>query len=108
MTSKFRLFSIAALVAIMCSLPACYTLLKHPRLASMDYQRPESTQCSGCHNNTEVWKFNHSNNIRAYAGRDGAWSEYYEIPWWYEHRWGVEPDAEHKKDKNENDSETNQ
>jgi hypothetical protein len=102
MTNTFRTLIAVVLLGIIAVLPACYTVLKHPRLASLDYQRPKDSACLNCHSNAEIWNFNHPNNIQTYVGKPGSWSEYYDYAWWYEHRWDYEPDNKNKKEKNEN------
>ena len=102
MTNRFRFFFVGVLLGIIAAVPACYTLLKHPRLASLDYQRPDDSLCLSCHSNAEIWNFNHPNNIQTYMGKSSSWTEYYDVAWWYEHRWEYKPNNKNKKDKNEN------
>jgi hypothetical protein len=102
MTERIRWLSVAALLLITATAPACYTLLKHPRLASLDYERPGSNRCIECHSSADIWKFNHSKNMRTHNGTGGDWSAYYDVPWWYERRWDYAPRTEPKKEENEN------
>lgn len=69
----------AALAAV-ALLPACYTLLQHPRLAGLDYSRPSSKRCLSCHNEQELRRFivgPQEAKVRS------AWSAYYDDPWWF-------------------------
>lgn len=52
----------AAILVILASLTAgpltaCYTLVQHPRVASLNYRRPEGKSCSSCHSAREVRSF---------------------------------------------------
>ncbi len=66
---------VAALVAAAAT-PACYTLLQHPRVAEIDYQRPEGKRCFECHTDEEIDGFHRQPN----APDSG-------IPWWYDRYW---------------------
>jgi hypothetical protein len=38
-------------------LAACYTLAQHPRVASLDFRRPQGKSCTGCHRAEEIRGF---------------------------------------------------
>ncbi len=59
----------------MFAMPACYTLFKHPRLAELDYARPESDRCETSHTADDLWTFTHPANVRRTGG---AWEYYYQ------------------------------
>ena len=89
MTRANRLYFIVALLLIMVAGPACYTILKHPRLAKLGYERPEPSQCESCHSNDEIWSFHQPAQAQYYFDwLSGGWGYYYDIPWWYEDYWG--------------------
>jgi hypothetical protein len=102
MTNRFRALIAVGLLLIIAFLPACYTLLKHPRLAEINYRRPDDKNCENCHSNSDIWKFNHNNKINTLTEKSGVWSEYYDLAWWYESRWNYEPARHRTKENNEN------
>lgn len=93
MTSRYRLLLLTIPAAILAVVPACYTLIEHPRLASMDYNRPDDKQCVNCHTSEDIWEFNHPPNKPTYAGYDDAWFEYHDACRWYKRSWGYTPDV---------------
>jgi hypothetical protein len=80
--SKVLLIALALLAATL--LPACYTLFRHPRLAQLNYQRPEDNRCKTCHSSQELWDFTHPATLPPQVG---PWGEFYDRPWWYQRRW---------------------
>jgi hypothetical protein len=97
MSTRYRSLLVAVLLCSVVTAPACYTLLKHPRLASMDYQRPEGDPCANCHSNEEIWSFNHPEIKPSYSGYTGSWTKYYDYAWWYERSWDYQPHTESEK-----------
>ncbi len=91
MTERYRSHSLSVLlfvVALALALPACYTLIKHPRTQQLDYSRPSDNRCRGCHSDRQIWSFNHASAPRPNTGRYGdRWTRYYDVPWWYEPFW---------------------
>lgn len=84
MSDRFKLFAAAVALVAMVFLPACYTLFNHPRLAELNYRRPEDRRCRTCHSASELWLFTHP---APRPERLGPWEAYYETPWWFERRW---------------------
>jgi len=72
-----------ALVALSAAalLPACYTLLQHPRLASLNYARPGDKNCLNCHAEAELRQL-----VIAHQKPDSRdpWRTYYDEPWWFD------------------------
>ncbi len=109
-STQYRPLLLVAALLSATVLSGCYTLLKHPRLAQMDYQRPDDKRCANCHSSAEVWSFNHTPGTPTYVGYSGKWADYYDIPWWYQRVWDFEPSVKTKpvesrdeeKDSNEN------
>lgn len=68
--------------------PACYTLLKHPRVKRVVYEEVTEKRCNTCHVEDEIWLFHHPRNL-VYTDVPGysAWTDYYEVPWWYNDYW---------------------
>lgn len=92
-TLSLRLKVVALAVGLLAVtvLPACYTLFKHPRLAQLNYQRPDDNRCQTCHAGEELWYFTHPPTLDPVVG---PWGEFYDRPWWFERRWKV-----HAKEK---------
>ncbi len=69
--------------------PACYTLLKHPRIDTTAYGEADDSRCASCHNEEEVWSYHHPPNHRYYSGAGSYydWGFYYAVPWWYGANW---------------------
>ncbi|MCK4774104.1 MAG: hypothetical protein KAT30_04940 [Candidatus Krumholzibacteria bacterium] len=96
MSTQYRPLLLVAALLSATVLSGCYTLLKHPRLAHMDYQRPDDKRCANCHSSEEIWSFNHAPGTPSYAGYSGKWADYYDIPWWYQRVWDFEPNFKTK------------
>lgn len=79
MSKPCRLYLFVVLLVTVAVTPACYTILKHPRLAHLDYRRPDDKQCLTCHTSDEIWGFHHLPHSPAT-----------DIPWWYERYWSYE------------------
>ena len=73
------LLAVAALVAA-ALLPACYTLMQHPRLASLSYARPDDKHCLNCHAEPELRQLVIGQQR---SGSRDPWSTYYDEPWWF-------------------------
>lgn len=72
--------------------PACYTLIKHPRVNTAVYEEVQDNRCTSCHYEDEVWGFHHPPAQRFYAGENyGDWAFYYAVPWWYDSYWYFVP-----------------
>jgi hypothetical protein len=91
MTTRYRLLLVAASIISVAAVPACYTLVRHPRLASHDYRRPDDKQCAECHSGKEIWAFNHAPRRPTYVGYANTWVEYYDVAWWYKRAWKYSP-----------------
>lgn len=96
MSSRYRLLVLVASLIGATLFSGCFTLLRHPRLSHLDYQRPDDNQCVNCHSSQEIWAFNHSAKSPTYVGYSGKWSDYYDVPWWYKRAWDFEPDVKTK------------
>jgi len=78
---------------IMLATPACYTLLKHPKVKrGRVYVEVETNQCTSCHYDDELKSY----HIAANRATDQAkgWKEYYSTPRWYSTGWQQEPEQE--------------
>ena len=76
-------------VAFVVASPACYTLLKHPKVKRDVYEEVADNRCTNCHYEDELWAFHHPpNHPSAYPV---GWDEYYLVPWWYDAYWHFEP-----------------
>jgi hypothetical protein len=95
------LLVVAALIGSAAGVSGCYTRLLHPRLAEINYQRPDSKQCGNCHSSEQIWSFNHTWKKPDYSGGRGNWIDYYDTPWWYEKGWKFDPRAGARPDKND-------
>jgi hypothetical protein len=69
---------IAATLALMLGSSSCYTLLKHPRVATSEYDHEESMDagCLSCHDHYDIWPP---------VPRPPR-----QPPWWLDHDWGNE------------------
>jgi len=73
------LLTVAALASV-AVLPACYTLLQHPRLARLNYARPSDKHCLNCHSEADLRRLviaTQNSNAR------DPWRTYYDEPWWF-------------------------
>ena len=90
-----RTVSIAA-AAVWAALliPACYTLVSHPRVKHDAYEEVSDRRCSQCHSDTEVWSYHHPpKHFYVYDERYPAWGQYYNVPWWYNGYWYYDRDT---------------
>jgi len=72
--------------------PACYTLIKHPRVETATYEEVQDNRCTSCHSDDEIWGYHHSSAQRVYSpGQDSNWEYYYSLPWWYDSYWYFVP-----------------
>jgi len=85
---RVKIFVAVALLSATALLPACYTVLQHPRLAQLRYQRPESHTCRSCHSGDDLWRYTHP---AALPRATGVWRDYYDVPWWFERHWQTTP-----------------
>lgn len=91
MSDRLRLSFIIATLTAVSLLPACYTLFTHPRLAQLDYQRPEDNRCQTCHSAPELWSYTQPPSI---PSAEGPWNAFYSHPWWHKSRWAIEHAAD--------------
>lgn len=86
--SPFLLVALAVLAT-----PACYTLLKHPKVRREVYVEINDKRCSNCHVEDELWSYHHPPNQRyTYIGTYPRWGIYYSMPWWYNEYWYIDKD----------------
>ncbi len=64
-------------------LAACYTLVQHPRVASLNFRRPQGKSCTGCHRAEEISGFLRPEHL---APPPTPWDTLTR-PWW------IEPDS---------------
>jgi hypothetical protein len=79
MSKPCRPYLFVALLVTVAIAPGCYTILLHPRLAQLDYRRPDHKHCSACHTSAEIWGFHHLPKAPAT-----------DVPWWYERFWSAD------------------
>ena len=84
-SNPYRLYLLIAVLVVVIVTPACYTLLQHPRVAQIDYERPSGKRCFDCHTDEEIENFHR----QPHAPDTGS-------PWWYERYWyyDASPDLE--------------
>jgi hypothetical protein len=72
--------AILLLVAAATAFPlaACYTLVQHPRVASLNFRRPQGKSCTGCHTNQEIRGFLKPQGL---ADEGSPWDTLAN-PWW--------------------------
>lgn len=79
---QFRPLRAAILCVLACAsvgpLAACYTLVQHPRIASLNYQRPQGKSCTGCHTEKAVRGFLEPERL---APQPPPWDSLTD-PWW--------------------------
>jgi hypothetical protein len=80
-------------------------MTKHPRLASLDYARPDDQSCSNCHSSEEIWAFNHASDKPTHESYSRAWIRYYDTAWWYDKKWKYHPTIEKESSQKEKTSE---
>ncbi len=102
MSIRYRCLLIVVSTLTLAAVPACFTALKHPRLASLNYARPDTGPCSNCHSNEQIWSFNHSALKPTYESYSRPWLLYYDTAWWYAKRWDYHPDILEERGDNEN------
>ena len=91
MVPRHSSYLILGFLLIVLATPACYTLLKHPRVKrGQVYVKVESNQCESCHHDDALKPYHILAN-RA-TDREKGWKEYYSIPWWYSGGWQDEPE----------------
>ena len=70
---------LAAVAAIALALSGCYTLLRHPGIARMNYRRPAPEEsCRSCHSGNEILS---AITPERYVPEPGAWGDLAH-PWW--------------------------
>ena len=74
------------LIATTLATPACYTLLKHPRVDVTAYEETPGNRCASCHTEDELFAILYPPNHPGVPE-----GEPYVPPWWWEDYWGVEP-----------------
>lgn len=80
--------AILTLLVLGC-IPACYTLVQHPRVASRNFNRPSPQEsCTSCHTRNEVWGYLHPERVTLDAP---PWAVL-EVPHWLHDR-ATNPDT---------------
>ena len=93
MTARRLCRPLLVVLAAALASPACYTLIKHPRVTTVDYDEVQDSRCASCHSDDEVWGYHHSAAQRIYDPVYGdGWELYYSVPWWYESYWYYSPE----------------
>jgi hypothetical protein len=84
-SKPFRSYLLITVAVAAIVTPSCYTLLQHPRVAQIDYERPDGKQCFDCHTDEEIKDFHHQPKAPEMGN-----------PWWYERYWyyDASPDLE--------------
>jgi len=72
------------------SFAACYTLFKHPRLAKLNYRRPDDNRCVACHSHADLRRLVSPEKLRR---TNAAWDGFYDDPWWFDERHGELTDS---------------
>jgi hypothetical protein len=86
-SDRLKLSLIIAVLTAVSLFSACYTLFKHPRLAQLDYQRPEDNRCLTCHSSQDLWSYANPPSMPPAAG---PWNSFYNQPWWHKSRWAID------------------
>ncbi|NIM19496.1 MAG: hypothetical protein GTO51_03845 [Candidatus Latescibacteria bacterium] len=76
--------SIFSVLILVLTVSSCYTILRHPRIAEADYERPSGVRCITCHTEDEMWQFHRPSTRYIYYP---GWQYYYDTPWWYDSYW---------------------
>ena len=93
MKNRITLYVVAVTVVALFLTPACYTLLRHPRVKRVVYEEVTDRRCNSCHRQEEVWAFHHPPNQRFLRVLEQpVWNRYYNIPWWYNEDWYYDQD----------------
>jgi hypothetical protein len=80
------------IVATIMVSPACYTLLKHPRVGTAVDDETRDNGCASCHYEEDIWSYHNPPNHRLYVTTgDYDWGFYNAVPWWYEAYWYYTP-----------------
>ena len=87
--AKYSWSYVVPLVFVLLALPACYTLLKHPRVRTASTEEVADNRCTSCHATNELWAFHHPPNHSVTYPH--GWDQYYLVPWWYDAYWHFEP-----------------
>jgi hypothetical protein len=90
MTARRFHFPLIAVLATSLAAPACYTLLKHPKIETAVYDDTQDARCSSCHNDEEIWGYIHPASHAVYP-LEGDWDYYYVYPWWWDSYWYFSP-----------------
>jgi hypothetical protein len=94
MTIRCRFLLTAVFASGIAALPACYTIADHPRLARLNYARPDDNRCANCHSDEEIWAFNNPTGQPTHKSFSRAWMRYYDTAWWYGKRWDYHPNPD--------------
>ena len=88
MTRLATACAIATALLTLLLTPACYTLLKHPRVRTdVAYEEVNDKQCNNCHAKAEIWSFHHSSPHPDRYTIGSNWFYFYDLPWWYNAYW---------------------
>jgi hypothetical protein len=87
---RFRFSLIAAILFALLMSPACYTLLKHPRVKQdLVYVEVSDNRCNSCHYEDDLWSYHHPTN-HWYDSMGHGRGRY--VPWWYNDYWYYDED----------------
>ncbi len=85
---RLRAYLFGAASLSLLATPACYTLMKHPKVRRVVYEEVSDRRCNTCHVEDELWSFHYPPNQRFWLGAGyDAWDHYYFVPWWYNDYW---------------------
>jgi len=86
---RFQRFWIL-LFATTLATPACYTLLKHPKVDMTVYEETPDSRCTSCHSEDDVLSYFHPpvHPQYGYPEDEFVWNE---PPWWWENYWYFVP-----------------
>ena len=85
-----KLTATLLLLLLSTSFSACYTLFRHPRLAQLNYQRPNDKSCVKCHSHADLKGLVSPNQLKL---ANAPWDEFYDAPWWFNDRHGAAADT---------------
>ena len=72
------------LCAVLPVMSACYTIMRHPRIAEADHQVTNNYRCLDCHTENEVYNYHHPITI---SRPPVDWDDALYAPWWYDAYW---------------------
>jgi hypothetical protein len=85
MSKRIPLHISLLLPFVLLVVPACYTLLTHPRVKRDAYYREVTDRrCNTCHGREELWSFHQVTSPNL--------ASFFAVPWWYNGNWYYEGD----------------